>query len=181
MRFVVTGEWTRNQLLKVIVWCFLGYTLILWVSNAGLYFSKMGLTPSSVVDYYLGNEERYMQPRSLLGLLEVLHFHSFAMGILLLTLTHLLLFVPISMRVKAFGIATAFLSGIGDELAGWGVRFLHPAFAFAKIFFFLALETSILILMVLVARALLFDEPSDYTDDYTDDYTGDEERPVGFR
>jgi hypothetical protein len=30
-----------------------------------------------------------------------------------------------------------------------------------------------LILMVLVARALLFDEPSDYT--------GDEERPVGFR
>ena len=163
MRFVVTGEWTRNRLLKVIVWCFLAYTLVLWVTNAGLYFSKMGLMPNSVIDYYRGNEERFLQPRSLVGLLETLHFHSFAMGILLLTLTHLLLFVPISMRVKAWGIATAFVSGIGDELAGWGVRFIHPAFAYLKIAFFLTLEGVILALMILVARALLFDEPSAYT------------------
>jgi len=162
MRFVVTGEWTRNQFLKVIVVCFLAYTFFLWVSNAGLYFSKMGLTPSSVVDYYLGNEERYMQPRSFVGMLEVLHFHSFAMGILLLTLTHLLLFVPLSPRVKAFGIASAFISGIGDELSGWAVRFVHPGFAFAKIFFFLALEGVLLWLMVLVLRALWRDAPSDY-------------------
>jgi hypothetical protein len=163
VRFVVTGEWTRNRLLKVIVWCFLAYTLILWLTNAGLYFSKMGLTPGSVVDYYRGNEERFLQPRSLGGLLEVLHFHSFAMGILLLTLTHLLLFVPISMRVKAWGIATAFSSGIGGELSGWGVRFLHPGFAYLKIFFFLVMQGVILLLMVLVARALLFEEPSAYT------------------
>lgn len=163
MRFVVTGEWTRNRLLKVIVWCFLAYTLILWVTSAALYFSKMGLTPSSVVDYYLGNEDRFLQPRSLAGLLEVLHFHSFAMGILLLTLTHLLLFVPISLRVKAWGIATAFVSAIGGELSGWGVRFLHPGFAFLKIGFFLVMQGVILWLMLLVARALLFDEPSAYT------------------
>lgn len=162
MRFVVTGEWTRNRLLKVIVWCFLAYTMILWVTNAALYFSKMGLTPSSVVDYYRGNEDRFLQPRSLVGLLEVLHFHSFAMGILLLTLTHLLLFVPISMRVKAWGIATAFVAGIGGELSGWGVRFVHPWFAVAKIGFFLLLEGVILWLVILVAKALLQREPSAY-------------------
>lgn len=167
MRFVVTGEWTRNRLLKVIVWCFLAYTLILWITNAALYFSKMGLTPSSVVDYYLGNEERYLQPRSLLGLLEVLHFHSFAMGILLLTLTHLVLFVPISLRTKAWGISTAFVAGIAGELSGWGVRFLHPAFAYFKIGFFLLLEGVILWLVILVARALLFETPSAYTETTT--------------
>ena len=69
MRFVVTGEWTRNRLLKVIVLCFLAYTFMLWLTNAGLYFSKMGLTAASVVDYYRGNEERFQQPRSMLGLL----------------------------------------------------------------------------------------------------------------
>jgi hypothetical protein len=162
VRFVVTGEWTRNRLLKVIVWCFLAYTMILWVTNAALYFSKMGLTPSSVVDYYRGNEERFLQPRSLVGLLEVLHFHSFAMGILLLTLTHLLLFVPISMRVKAWGIATAFVAGIGGELSGWAVRFVHPWFAFLKIGFFLLLEGVILWLVILVAKALLQRAPSAY-------------------
>lgn len=164
MRFFVTGEWTRNRLLKTIVWCFLAYTVILWVTNAGLYFAKMSLDPQSVVDYYLGNEERFLQPRSIVGLLEMLHFHSFAMGMLLLTLTHLVLFVPISMRTKAVGIAIAFVSGISGELAGWGVRFVHPGFAYAKITSFVVLEASILWLVVVVARALLFDEPSAYVD-----------------
>ena len=83
MRFVVTGEWSKNRFLKTIVWCFLIYTAVLWLSNAGLYFAKMSLDPASVVEYYRGDPERYLQPRSYVGLLETLHFHSFAMGILL--------------------------------------------------------------------------------------------------
>lgn len=163
MRFVVTGEWTRNRLLKVIVCCFLVYTLILWITNAGLYFAKMSLTPSSVVEYYRGNEEKFLQPRSLQGLLEVLHFHTFAMGMLLMTLTHLVLFVPIALRTKALGIAVAFSAGIGGELSGWAVRFIHPVFAYAKIGCFLLLEGAILWLVVVVARALLASAPSAYT------------------
>ncbi len=162
MRFVVTGEWTRNRLLKAIVCCFLGYTLLLWISNFGMYFSKMTLAPSSVVDYYLGNEEIFLQPRTMQGMLEVLHFHSFAMGILLLTLTHLMLFVPLSPRTKAWGICVAFAAGIGDELAGWAVRFVHPGFAFLKVFFFVLLQSVLFWLMALVTRALLFDLPSSY-------------------
>ncbi|HEY2774284.1 MAG TPA: hypothetical protein VGK20_09555 [Candidatus Binatia bacterium] len=164
MRFVVTGEWTRNHLLKSIVWCFLGYTLLLWISNFGMYFSKMTLAPGSVVDYYLGNDAAFLQPRTLQGMLEVLHMHAFAMGILLLTLTHLLLFVPIPMRAKAWGICTAFVSGVGDELAGWGVRFVSPHFAIVKVGFFVLMQSVLLVLMVLVVRALLFDQPSAYTE-----------------
>jgi hypothetical protein len=163
MRFVITGEWTRNRLLKVIVLCFLFYTLVLWVTNAGLYFAQMSLTPSSVVDFYCGNEAKFMQPRSLQGLLENLHFHSFAMGMLLMTLTHLVLFVPLSMRTKATGIATAFFSGIAGELSGWGVRFVSPLFAYLKIGCFLLLEGAMLWLMVAVAHALLTRAPSAYT------------------
>jgi hypothetical protein len=173
MRFVVSGEWTRNSLLKAIVWCFLAYTLLLWASNFGMYFAKMTLSPASVVDYYLGNDEKFLQPRTLQGMLEVLHFHSFAMGILLLTLTHLLLFVPLSMRVKAWGICTAFLAGIGDELSGWAVRFVHPGFAPVKVAMFVLLQSVLLWLMVLVARALVFEQPSAYTD--SDPEADDEE------
>jgi hypothetical protein len=163
MRFVVTGEWTRNRLLKAIVWCFLAYTALLWASNFGMYFSKMTLAPSSVVDYYLGNEAQFTQARTMQGMLEVLHFHSFAMGILLLTLTHLMLFVPLSMRTKAWGICTAFVAGIGDELSGWAVRFVHPDFAYLKVAMFVLLQSVLLWLMVLVARALFFDMPSAYS------------------
>jgi len=163
MRFVVTGEWTRNRLLKAIVSCFLVYTAILWLTNFGLFFSKMSLYPSSVVDYFRGNEERFLEPRSWLGLLEQLHFHSFAMGILLLTLTHLMLFVPVSLRTKAFGICGAFLLGILGELSGWAVRYLSPAFAYLKIGCFVGLQSVILWLMLVVIRALWRDSPSAYT------------------
>lgn len=163
MRFVVTGEWTRNRLLNVIVCCFLFYTLILWVTNAGLYFARMSLTPSSVLDYFLGNEERFLQPRTVQGMLETLHFHAFAMGMLLMTLTHLTLFVPISMRSKAWGIAIAFGSGIASELSGWGVRFVSPWFAYLKIGSFLLLQATVLYLMVIVAWALLTEAPNGYS------------------
>ncbi|MFQ5351470.1 MAG: hypothetical protein ACE5D3_00155 [Candidatus Binatia bacterium] len=161
MRFVVTGEWTRNRLLKAVVACFLAYTAILWLTSLALYFSKMSLTPASVVDYYLGNPQKFTQPRSILGLLEVLHFHSFAIGILLLTLTHLLLFVPVSVRVKAWGIVLSFSAGLSNELSGWLVRFVHPGFAWAKIFSFLLLEGTILWIMVLVTHSLLDRSPPD--------------------
>lgn len=172
MRFVVTGEWTRNRLLKAIVACFLVYTAILWLTNVGLYFSKMSLYPSSVVDYFRGNEERFLEPRSLVGLLEQLHFHSFAMGILLLTLTHLLLFVPISLRVKALGICGAFTFGILGELSGWAVRYISPLFAYVKIASFLSLQAVILWLMIIVARALWRESPSAYATDVTIPPTG---------
>ena len=163
MRFVVTGEWSKNRFLKTIVWCFLIYTAVLWLSNAGLYFAKMSLDPVSVVEYYRGDPERYLQPRSYVGLLETLHFHSFAMGILLMTLTHLMLFVPLSNATKAWGIATAFTAGLAGELSGWAVRYMHPGFAVAKVFFFLLLEGTLLYLMVVVARALLASSSTAYT------------------
>jgi len=44
VRFVVTGEWSRNRLLQTIVVLYVIYVAGLWVTNALLYFNKMGLT-----------------------------------------------------------------------------------------------------------------------------------------
>ena len=101
----------------------------LWLTNALLYFNKMSLAPSSVVAYYLGNEEQFLSPRTYQGMLEVSHFHLFAMGMLLLVLTHLMLFVPVRNGTKAWLIAIPFLSAILDEGSSWLVRFGHPLFA----------------------------------------------------
>jgi hypothetical protein len=143
MRFVITGEWNRNRLLQTIVVCYCAYVALLWVTNALLYFHKMDLGPASVVRYYLGSEEEFLQPRSYQGLLEVSHFHLFAMGMLLLVLTHLMLFVPLSGRVKAWLIAFPFAAALLDEGAGWAVRFVHPVFAWAKVAGFVSLQASL--------------------------------------
>ncbi len=148
MRFVVTGEWSRNRLLQAIVVLYALYVSALWVTNALLYFSKMGLTAASVVEYYLGSEERFLTPRSYQGLLEVSHFHLFAMGMLLLVLTHLALFVPVSPRAKAGLVVVPFAAALLDEGAGWLVRFVAPGFAYLKIAGFLALQGSLAALVV---------------------------------
>jgi hypothetical protein len=147
VRFVITGEWNRNRLLQTIVTLYSVYVTGLWVTNALLYFNKMSLTATSVVEYYLGSEERFLSPRSYQGLLEVSHFHLFAMGMLLLVLTHLMLFVPVRNGVKAWLIALPFGSALLDEGASWLVRYGHPVFAYAKIAGFLLLEASLAVLI----------------------------------
>jgi len=172
MRFVVTGEWNRNRLLQVIVLLYALYVAVLWLTNALLYFEKMGLSPSSVVEYYRGDEERFLQPRTYQGMLEVSHFHLFAMGMLLLVLTHLMLFVPLADRAKAWLIAVPFLSAGLDEGAGWLVRFGHPAFAALKVAGFLLLQGSLALLVGLSVWAVFRGSGQNYAgagDDGEDD------------
>jgi hypothetical protein len=151
VRFVITGEMNRNRLLQVIVAAYSLYVGLLWVTNAALYFSKMTLAPSSVVAYYLGDAQQFTEPRSYEGMLEIAHFHLFAMGMLLLVLTHLVLFVPVSNRLKMGMIVAPFAAALLDEGGGWLVRFVSPAFALAKVAGFLALQAS---LAALVGLAL---------------------------
>ena len=140
---MVTGEWTRNRLLQTIVVLYAVYVAALWLTNALLYFSKMSLSYASVVDYYLGNEERFLTPRSYQGLLEISHTHIFAMGMLLLVMTHLMLFVPLRNGTKLLLIVLPFFAAFLDEGSGWLVRFAHPHFAWAKISGFLLLQASL--------------------------------------
>ena len=163
MRFVITGEWNRNRLLQTIVVLYALYVAALWVTNALLYFDKMGLTQGSVLEYYLGAEERFLTPRSFQGLLEVSHFHLFAMGMLLLVLTHLMLFVPLADRAKAWLIAVPFLAGALDEGAGWLVRYGHPVFAWAKIAGFLLLQGSLALLVGLSLWAVFRGSGENYS------------------
>jgi hypothetical protein len=168
VRFVITGEWTRNRLLQTIVVLYALYVIGLWLTNALLYFSKMSLTAASVIDYYLGSEERFLSPRSYQGLLEVSHFHLFAMGMLLLVLTHLMLFVPLQNRTKAWLIVVPFLSGILDEGAGWLVRFVSPHFAYLKIAGFLLVEASLGVLVVVSLWSVFAGSQHNYDDESFD-------------
>ena len=165
MRFTVTPDWRDNRLLRLVLWWFLLFVALLWVTNALLYFAKMSLTPASVRAFYLGDEARFLQPRSYQGMLEISHFHLFAMGILVLTMTHLLLFVPLASRWKAWIVSLAFAGALGDEAAGWLVRFVGPGFAYLKIAAFVTLQTTLAFMVGAVTWALATAQPNAYRGD----------------
>jgi hypothetical protein len=164
MRFVITGEWSKNRLLQLIIVLFVVYVAVLWLTNALLYFNKMSLTYPSVTEYYLGSEEKFLQPRTYQGMLEISHFHLFAMGLLLLTLTHLMLFVPLSPDLKPWFVLIPFTSALVDEGSGWLVRFVHPHFAYLKIAGFVALEISLAALICVSLWAVFAGTQEAYRD-----------------
>lgn len=157
MRFVVTGEWSKNSLLRLILFFFLVFILFFWVTNWILYFQKLSLDPASVVSYYRGDaaSEFGAPPRPLGALAETSHFHLFAMGVLVMTLTHLVLFVPVSPRLKGMLTLVTFLSALFNEAAGWLVRFASPGFAVAKVACFLLLQVSLFGLLVITMIGVL--------------------------
>ncbi len=155
MRFFVTGEQNRQTLLNALILMFLGYVALLWLSNGMLFFHKMGLTAEAVTSYYLGSEQEFTQPKSYQSLLEVSHYHVFSMGMLVLTLTHLMLMTDLPVRLKIVLSGLIYLSAIADEAGGWFVRYLHPDFAYFKIAAFLLLELSLAALVIIVSISLI--------------------------
>ncbi|MDP1774478.1 MAG: hypothetical protein Q8L15_19600 [Methylobacter sp.] len=155
MRYFVTGEQHRKSLINTLVLMFLVYIALLWVSNGMMYFHHMDLTPNSVVAYYLGSEEQFTQPRSYQGMLEVSHFHLFSMGMLVLTLTHLMLMTEFPVRLKIWLSGLTYAAALADEAGGWLVRFVHPLFAYFKIAAFVVLELSLAALLIIIITALV--------------------------
>ncbi|MGZ8236176.1 hypothetical protein [Methylobacter tundripaludum] len=155
MRYFVTGEQHRKSLLNALVLMFLVYIALLWVSNGMMYFHHMDLTPNSVIAYYLGSEEQFTQPRSYQGMLEVSHFHLFSMGMLVLTLTHLMLMTEFSVRLKIWLSSSTYAAALADEAGGWLVRFVDPLFAYFKIAAFVVLELSLAALLIVVITTLV--------------------------
>ena len=150
MRFVVTGEWDRNTMLRIILMFFLVFVALFWVSNWAVFLTKMDLTPSSVAEYYRGDPDAEFgqPPRPWAALAEQSHFHLFAMGILVMTLTHLLLFLPTSTRIKGALVVTTFVAALLSEGSSWLVRAVHADFAWLKIASFLVLQAALLGLVV---------------------------------
>ncbi|MBI4350159.1 MAG: hypothetical protein HY550_01865 [Elusimicrobia bacterium] len=155
MKYMQTGDFQNHPLMRLTLFWALLFISGLWVTNVFMYFSRMGLTPSSVQSYYLGSEEEYSQPRSAGSMLETTHAHLPVMGVVLLLLTHLLLFAPYSERFQRFFIAASFLSALLGEGAGWLVRFVHPGFAWLKIGSFLAFQACLGFLIAGLASFLL--------------------------
>jgi hypothetical protein len=88
-------------------------------------------------------------------MLEVSHFHLFSMGMLVLTLTHLMLMTEFSVRLKIWLSSSTYAAALADEAGGWLVRFVDPLFAYFKIAAFVVLELSLAALLIVVITTLV--------------------------
>jgi hypothetical protein len=148
MKYMQDGGFQNNSLMRLTLALTLTLLVGFWITNAAMYFTRMDLRPSSVVSYYNGSEEDFRPARSAGQLLEASHMHLPMMGMVILFLTHLLIFVPMGRSAKVTFIVTAFASALLQEGSGWLVRFVSPACAPLKVLGFLGLQGALAFLLL---------------------------------
>jgi hypothetical protein len=148
MKYLQNGGFQRNPYMRLT----LGLALLLLtgfvVSSFLMYFQKMDLSPESVVLYINGNEEEFIPARTFGSMIEVTHTHLPMMALVLLLLTHLVIFAPFSKPVKYTFILVPFLAGLFNEASNYLVMYVSPSFAYLKIGAFLLLQGSMSFLII---------------------------------
>jgi hypothetical protein len=148
MKYMTTGNYRAQVLMRLTLGCTLVFLTGFWITNTLLYLRNMDLRPQSVVDYYLGSDVEFAMPRTYGSMLEVAHMHLPMMAMVLLLLTHLCIFLPWPLRIRVALVLATFGCGLLTEVAGWLVRFVHPGFAWLKVGGFLGLQATLALLLL---------------------------------
>jgi hypothetical protein len=154
VKYLERGGYQAQPLMRLTLGLAIGLLSLFWVTNLVIFVSRLGFTPASIAAYYLGSEADFRAPRTAGAMLEVTHAHLPMMALVMLLLTHLLIFAPYSRRTRILVIVGAFLSAALDEGAGWLVRFVHPSFAIVKLLAFVSLQGILAFLLVGLALYL---------------------------
>lgn len=151
MQYMQKGGFQKNPMMRLTLAFLILFLAGFVVTNFLMYFDRMSWTPASVVAYYNGSEEEFRPARTYGSMLEVTHGHLPMMAIVLLMLTHLVIFAPFTRRQKISLISVSFLAALAEESGGWLVRFVHPDLAWVKIIGFFVLQGALIFLLCSLA------------------------------
>jgi hypothetical protein len=154
MRVMMNGP-TQHLNSKVILGFFYFYFVLHWSTGLLMFYDKLGFSYQGVVRYFLGDPELFMNPRSFAGLLEVTHFHLFAMGLFFVVFSHLLMFTPFKGALKTGMIWVLGISLLLDIASSWLIRYVAECFAWLKLGSFWTLQ-AVSILMLIALLSMLF-------------------------
>jgi hypothetical protein len=124
---------------------FAAYLLLSAASGAVLFALKLGPTVARVQEFYLGAEARFSAPKTLAGILEVALPHLVAIPLVLFAVSHVVGSArAVGPRAYSALVALSFGSALAGIVAGFGVRWLVPGFAWLKLGAFVGLEAALL-------------------------------------
>lgn len=141
-----------SKFLAVLIFIFAIFNLVFTGLNFALFADKIGFAVSDVFDYYLGNSEKFLKPKSIAGLVEIAYFHFLPMALYLTALVHFVYIVN-----DKFNIALTvllFVSALLDNLGGLLILQFGRAFAIVKLFSFFVFQFLLLFSSVILIYKL---------------------------
>ncbi|HID66507.1 MAG TPA: hypothetical protein EYP32_06925 [Aquificaceae bacterium] len=127
-------EKTDFNFLRTLIIIFAIFGILFTFLNFFLFKEKIGFSTQSIKEYYLGNPDKFLRPKSFEGLLKVFYPHILSISIFYFTLSHFLLFI--SLKFKIFIMLSLIVLPIIETSSGFFISFFHENFIYLKLFSF---------------------------------------------
>jgi len=143
---------------KLSILYYLAFTLLLITSAVMLFENKIGFSYASVLEYYIGNEERFIPAKSSLGVLKIILPHIFVFGLLSMVLLHFLVFTAHRYkRNTIILIYTTFLTAILEMFTPFFILNGYEFFAYIKLFSFFVFLALVVYISWLLFYSITYD------------------------
>lgn len=143
---------------KFAIFYFLFFTLLLLVSGVLLFENKIGFSATGVLNYYLGNEDKFTIAKSYIGVLKIILPHIFAFGLLSMVILHFLVFS--SFRVKRrtlFLLYLMFLAAFLELGSPYFILAGYESFAYVKLYSFAIFYCSIIYVLWILFWSIVYE------------------------
>ena len=132
---------------------FLAFSLLLLLSSYLLFDTKIGFSYTGVLEYYLGNEEKFILAKTQLGVLKLILPHIFAFGLFMMVMLHFLIFTKYrNTRQVSFIIYASYITAFLELSSPFFILHGFEFFALVKLFSFFG----VLLLTLYVSWLLFF-------------------------
>ncbi|MCK4974840.1 MAG: hypothetical protein KAR81_06270 [Sulfurimonas sp.] len=143
---------------KLSILYYLAFSLLLIASAVMLFEHKIGFSFNGLLEYYIGNEEKFISSKSLGGILKVLLPHIFVFGLLSMVLLHFVVFTE--HRYKKSTIILIYLTFITAALEMFTPFLIVSGFeffAYIKLLSFWLFLALILYISWLLLQSITYD------------------------
>ena len=147
-----------HQAYKLSIPYYLIFVLLLITSAVMLFKTNIGISPNLVLDYYIGNEERFITAKSSLGILKIIKPHIFTFALLSMVLLHFLIFTNKRYKKSTlFLIYVTYIVAIMEMFSPILIINGYEFFAYVKLFSFFFFLTLLVYISWLLFYSITFD------------------------
>ncbi|OHD98139.1 MAG: hypothetical protein A3E21_03505 [Sulfurimonas sp. RIFCSPHIGHO2_12_FULL_36_9] len=147
-----------QEAYKLSILYYLAFSLLLIVSAIMLFEHKIGFSFSGVLEYYTGNEEKFIPAQSVAGILKIVLPHIFVFGLFAMVLLHFLVFTNIKYKKNIIILVyTIFAIALLEIFTPFMIIGGFKFFAYVKLFSFFALLALVLYLSWLLFHSIAYD------------------------
>lgn len=147
-----------QQAYKLSILYYLIFSLLLITSAVMLFEHKIGFSLNNILEYYIGNEEKFKPAKNSSGILKTILPHIFVFGLITMVLTHFLVFTKLRYKKSTLTLIyltfiTAFLEIAAPFLIVNGFEF----FAYVKLLSFFLFLALILYISWLIFHSIVYE------------------------